>query len=206
MKADSTKTTPTEGGCAGHGVGGVAAISNLADNPSFEATLSGWYENGGLPIVRTNEWSNSGGYSLLDTNTNGWAMQVRQSVGAPAVAGDIFSAQVTVRAMVNAQNISLWIDWFNTSNGLISNTAGPTINVPVDTTAILQVSGRTAPANTASARLRVRSATSPVGTKMFIDSVMLTKSSSPYTFADGNSPNWIWNGTPNNSTSTGPAL
>jgi hypothetical protein len=27
-----------------------------------------------------------------------------------------------------------------------------------------------------------------------------------YNFADGYSPNWIWNGTPDNSTSTGPLL
>ena len=35
--------------------------------------------------------------------------------------------------------------------------------------------------------------------------LMVTKGSSLYNFADGNSPNWVWNGTANASTSTGPA-
>jgi hypothetical protein len=30
--------------------------------------------------------------------------------------------------------------------------------------------------------------------------------SKTYNFADGNSPNWVWNGMPNASTSTGPLL
>ena len=35
-------TSPIAGGCAGHGQGGVAAVTNMAINPSVEANLSGF--------------------------------------------------------------------------------------------------------------------------------------------------------------------
>lgn len=205
LKASNT-TGPEQGGCAGYGQGGVAAITNLAENPGFEANLSGWVENGGMPTTRTNEWSDSGSYSLRDTNVNGWSMQVRQIAGTPATAGEVFSARATVRANVNPQTMSIWINWHNSSGGLISTANGSGASVPVGGVATLQINNATAPTGTSSARIRIYSATSAVGTTMNINSVMLTKSPSSYSFADGSSPDWVWNGTPNNSTSTGPAL
>jgi hypothetical protein len=51
----------------------------------------------------------------------------------------------------------------------------------------------------------LRSATNYTGT-MGIDGVMLVKGVDEVPFyADGTSLNWVWNGTANNSTSTGPA-
>ncbi|MDN5275378.1 MAG: hypothetical protein JWN33_27 [Candidatus Saccharibacteria bacterium] len=35
--------------------------------------------------------------------------------------------------------------------------------------------------------------------------VMVTAGTTLYDYADGNSANWIWNGTANNSSSTGPS-
>lgn len=55
--ASSTSTTPTSGGCAGHGVGGVAAITNMATNPSFEATM------GANTFNAANTWGSGGGAS-----------------------------------------------------------------------------------------------------------------------------------------------
>lgn len=43
------------------------------------------------------------------------------------------------------------------------------------------------------------------GDIVWADEFMLSQSDAPLPYADGNSPNWIWNGTANNSTSTGPA-
>lgn len=42
--------------------------------------------------------------------------------------------------------------------------------------------------------------------RAYITGVMSVAGSTPHSYADGSSPNWVWNGTPNNSTSTGPAL
>ena len=41
---------------------------------------------------------------------------------------------------------------------------------------------------------------------MDADSIIVTNGTTPQNYADGNSTDWVWNGTPNNSTSTGPAL
>jgi hypothetical protein len=45
-----------------------------------------------------------------------------------------------------------------------------------------------------------------VGDTVNIDEVMFTSESNVYNYADGNSSGWSWNGTLNESPSTGPAL
>jgi hypothetical protein len=64
----------------------------------------------------------------------------------------------------------------------------------------------TAPANAATASIWVGVSQPPISDTFYADGFILTQGSTHHSFADGNSPNWIWNGTPNNSTSTGPAL
>lgn len=44
------------------------------------------------------------------------------------------------------------------------------------------------------------------GASLDMDALMLTGGDTVYQFADGNSPGWFWNGIPNASTSTGPAI
>ena len=44
------------------------------------------------------------------------------------------------------------------------------------------------------------------GDKLHTTGLMITQASTLYTYADGNSPGWSWTGTPNASTSFGPAL
>jgi hypothetical protein len=43
------------------------------------------------------------------------------------------------------------------------------------------------------------------GSTLDTDCLMITEGSTAYSFADGSSPNWVWNGASNSSTSTGPA-
>lgn len=40
----------------------------------------------------------------------------------------------------------------------------------------------------------------------YVDDIYVSYGAEINSYADGNSPGWIWNGTPNNSTSTGPSL
>lgn len=49
-------------------------------------------------------------------------------------------------------------------------------------------------------------ATTVAGMQYWIDDVMLVKGTEPANYADGNSAGWVWSGTANNSTSSGPAL
>lgn len=48
--------------------------------------------------------------------------------------------------------------------------------------------------------------TAPAGTKAWADDYMTVQGTTAPNYADGNSPSWVWNGTANASTSTGPAL
>jgi hypothetical protein len=37
-----------------------------------------------------------------------------------------------------------------------------------------------------------------------VDGAMITKGTTTYNYADGNTLNWAWNGTPHSASSTGP--
>ena len=66
----------------------------------------------------------------------------------------------------------------------------------------------TAPANAVRARYLIESiGTLPTANSTLdVDGLFIAEGSSSYGYADGSSQNWVWNGTPHSSTSTGPAL
>ncbi len=67
----------------------------------------------------------------------------------------------------------------------------------------------TMPAGTNYLAFMVRSTDSnadSIGDTYDATGLMVTRGSTLYNYADGNSPSWIWSGTPNASTSTGPVL
>ena len=64
----------------------------------------------------------------------------------------------------------------------------------------------TAPTGTTSLIVRLYNGASAGGGVVYWDQILITEGTYSGGYRDGESPNWIWNGTPNNSTSTGPAL
>jgi prepilin-type N-terminal cleavage/methylation domain-containing protein len=200
-KISNTSTTPSPGGCAGHGVGGVPAISNLMPNPSFENTLTGW--NNGMKTGDTAATSTaqafSGTYSLALTAVSNtvdsyFEDHIALQPGTYTVSGYAYIPNngptfgnrdamfynvggLSVSPGTVTYNRSLLNQWQRVSTTFTTTTAGT---------------------------LGVRFYT-PNGTSYF-DGVMLTSGSSTYTYADGTSANWVWNGTAHNATSTGPPL
>jgi prepilin-type N-terminal cleavage/methylation domain-containing protein len=200
-KISNTSTTPSPGGCAGHGVGGVPAISNLMPNPSFENTLTGW--NNGMKTGDTATTSTtqafSGTYSLALTAVSNtvdsyFEDHIALQPGTYTVSGYAYIPNngptfgnrdamfynvggLSVSPGTVTYNRSLLNQWQRVSTTFTTTTAGT---------------------------LGVRFYT-PNGTSYF-DGVMLTSGSSTYTYADGTSANWVWNGTAHNATSTGPPL
>lgn len=74
----NTQTNPQSGGCAGHGQGGVASVTNLATNPSFEtvgANVEVWRNLAANPNAAVNS-----GFS--SNNTTSWTAS--RNVTAPA--------------------------------------------------------------------------------------------------------------------------
>jgi prepilin-type N-terminal cleavage/methylation domain-containing protein len=216
----NTATTPVAGGCPGDGVGGVAAVTNLVTNPSLETGTTGW----------ATQWFGSGGGSGTSGITNFAALygsqgfrktwtvagggqdtgyQYNQPV--PITAGTTYTFSVYMRCSV-ATDHKLWVNWYDTSNTFISTSNFNGVNPTSIAANVWQrVSfSNVAPANAVTVRIvwgpypNSGSPSSSVGETLDADGLMVTQGSTLYNYADGSSPNWIWNGTPNAATSTGP--
>lgn len=200
----TTQQAPTKGGCPGHGQGGVQAITNLAVNPSFENNTSGVsaYK---VSISNPSGSAASGSKFMRAARTTTSGTWGPWWDASQAESGKTYSISASIRSNV-AISRSLSAEWINTAGARISSsqigsiTAGSSWSV---------ISGTvTAPSNTDTAKLRLTlygASTGSLTDYVDVDSVIISEGSNQYLFADGNSTNWVWNGTTNNSTSTGPA-
>lgn len=197
-KASSTSTTPTLGGCAGHSQGGIAAITNLTTNPNFETNATGFSSNGSVTVARSSDYARSGTYSLKVTTTG--TTSVGTSFSSPVTAGKTYTLSGYVYFPAAFGSGARPCAWGAAMTALSCGSYGSTTGSWQRLTYTFQA------ANTASATLYFyNGSTQPaVGSLMYVDDVMLTETSSAPTYADGNSTNWAWTGTSNNSTSTGP--
>lgn len=206
-------TQPTAGGCAGHGTGGVAPITNLAVNPSAEVN-GGWLSNSGIyPVAWDTAMKRTGLRSLSASNTDGsatilsiYAAGASNGSGFAISGGATFTATAYFRAEV--ANISYIRVAYRLGGVYTTLPSGP---ISTGTTSSwTQVSYTfTAPGGSDMLRVAVDVqglSPAPAGTKGWVDDMMVTTGSTSYQYADGNSPNWVWGGTVNNSTSTGPPL
>jgi prepilin-type N-terminal cleavage/methylation domain-containing protein len=205
-KSSSTTQAPSQGGCAGHGVGGVAAITNRILNPSFEAGNA----NNGANISAsggTRTFPGGGGLygsqfmraTFASTTSLGWG-QYTDSVDPGTYTG-IFSVRSNIPISFQPYFEGTAAKTNVASSGAIALTPNVwrqgwmTVNVTAAGT--IKVGG-----------YFINTGTTPtVGTDYIdFDGIMLVAGSSVPTYADGASTNWVWNGSANNATSTGPAL
>jgi prepilin-type N-terminal cleavage/methylation domain-containing protein len=197
----NTASTPAQGGCAGHGVGGVAAITNLMPNPSFENTFTGWnnaMKSGDTAIISTVQ-KHSGSYSVALTAASNTIDsyiddQITLQPGTYTVSGFVY---LTSNGATYGNRDAMFYD-----AGGLSGTPGTIIYNRSLLNQWQHVSGSFTTSTPGSLGVRFYV---PNGTS-YVDGVMLTSGSTLANYADGSSPNWIWNGTPNNSSSTGPPL
>lgn len=209
-KISSTSTTATAGGCAGHGVGGVAAITNLAVNPSFENDTSAWasYVFVGAPSrVTTSPYVGSGRLAATCNNT-GTTPRVTTILSGLTPGSTYF---VSARVRLDGQVPTYGLLQIKARSG------GTEVSIPVSYQPTWAPDGNgwmylssavTVPAGTDGLSINpgvVTAANCSTGT-LGVDAVMIVTGSSSANYADGSSPNWAWNGTVNNSTSTGTAL
>lgn len=174
-------------------------------NPSFETNTSwtaGYYS---APITRdttsgaygsasatttTNSTTNTQGIILIITDASAGGVTYTCSVSYKGTAGTtvIYSGRANGAAGAYigegyaAKTLTLSGSWQRTSITF------------------------TTPANTVTAMVQAR-LTSPLsGVVISMDGLMCTTGSATYNYADGDSTDWLWNGTAHASTSTGPAL
>ncbi len=193
---NSTTNTPQVGGCS---------VTNLVANPSFEIDTTGWAIG---PNASMSSWAGQiyfGAKSAIVTHNNG------------AVAGNAFVAYQATGLTIGAQYaVSFWTrmtgtgypsywaviqdKWIGGPNpvGLQGSTIVPT--------AQWTKYSLTWTADNSTVEFLLDYIGPGTGESYDIDGVMMTQGPVLYNYADGNSPNWTWTGTPNASTSTGPPL
>jgi len=209
----NSASSPAAGACAGHGVNGVAAITNLAINPSAATSLQYWSTNGGqLSVVRDSAESRTGSATTGSVRANasssvGGSAQLWDGTATPLVSvtpGDIITISAWMRTAQPGRYMCLEFRWRDASLAQVGSQCSPAITL----TSAWVRSSYTATAPAGASLLHVSfSFGNPVsGDSYWIDDLMVSRSNSALTYADGSSPGWIWNGTPNASTSTGPPL
>lgn len=203
-------TQPTAGGCAGHGAGGVAAITNLAVNPSAEVNAIGWgvYTGFAAPTrVTTTPWSGVGRISAVGNNT---AVTPRLVFSVPATSGDVFSASARVRSDGQVPQNGYLGFKTRMGTGEVGTLTGIAPSWAPDGAGWMLLSASaTVPAGCGCDNVVVtpglQTAVNYTGT-LGVDGLIVVSGSTIPNYADGNTANWVWNGTPHNSTSTGPPL
>lgn len=202
-KITNTATTPVKGGCPGHDVGGVAALTNFVSNPSFESGASGW------------TFSSAAGYTGAVSSAQAYSGNSSYSMTVADVVADRYLESYTT-VSTGTYTVSAYV--YLTSSGATAYNRDTMLNCGTGTctagTSSLydrtklnqwQRVQNTLTVSSASATIRARFH-GPTNGVTYVDGVMITTGASAAAYADGNSPNWVWNGTVNNSTSKGMAL
>lgn len=205
-KVSSTASTPSTGGCAGHGVGGIAAITNRVLNPSFE---NGTAANGA-------NISASGGTRTFPASGGLFGSRYMRSTFSLATA--LGWGQFTDTLNVGTYTASFYVR-SNITGGFQPYLEGTSARTTVTQSGNVALSPNTWARGwvtfnvTTAGNVKVggyftNTTTTPtVGTDYVdFDGIMVNEGSTLNNFADGLSPNWTWNGTPNAATSTGPPV
>jgi len=197
---DRYSITSTSGGAPILG----ECVTNLIPNPSLEVNTVGSQQAGSdsgfVMTYPSDDGAQFGSRSVKVATTvvgSGWFWNVPLATSSPYV-GSIYvwgsggSVQVNGRMLYSDSSS---YDWGSPST---ANLGSARIR--------LSATQSTDPAKTlAGVYLWARSANATTPT-FSVDGAMLTRGSNLYSYGDGDTPGWFWNGTPHASRSTGPAV
>ncbi len=196
----STTPNPTVGACAGHALNGMATITNLITNGSLETSASGW--TGSSASLSPQRVQDGSPWVFTGTRGDTAAASIRAAFTLPSavVSGNTYTASALVKlsAASGSRTLQIAVRQAATTTNVISQdyTFAPFESKRISVTGVL---------NVASVYVNLYSLTGSIGDTFTIDEVMLTEGTSVYPYYDGDSPGWVWNGTPGQSSSTGPA-
>jgi len=207
----NSKTNPTSGGCAGHGVGGVAAVTNYHKNPFFvgsagpvngtNSTDLGIVDISGVKYAQGTLTANGASAIRLMANVDRWAISAGQ---------EVFS-RVTIRnPNASSRSFSIILRFYDTAGastgGLLTPTppaSSGTVVLAAGASSVFTVSG-VAPADTASVTIDAMRNSNSAAINDVIQATGVWLGSVDAAPASGATQNWVWNGVANESTSTGP--
>lgn len=212
----SEATAAAPGGCAGHGVGGQVAVVNLIPNPSVEANTTGWsyrwYGNTGG--AGTNSRQTTGGLYGNSYLRKTWTIAAAAADNGfntalgqvPVTAGTAYTISGSLRTNRSDVSGRVGVSWYD-STGTAIGTAQWSSSATLAANTWRRFSQSfTAPAgavNLVAIYSNSNSVSWAVNDTYDFDGGMVSTSASNY--ADGNTTDWVWDSTPNNSTSRGPA-
>ncbi|NTW61654.1 prepilin-type N-terminal cleavage/methylation domain-containing protein [Candidatus Saccharibacteria bacterium] len=183
---------PTAGSCS---------ITNLIINPSFEVTTN-WTSTGGDYLVHnTNAKSKYGTYSGIRTVNHAWGQWgeyfQHDYVVTPGTTYTLSGWSLIDVGAVSVSTVLTVVqsDWTGIAQDNPHDSIGSWTRYSVTWT---QPVGQTI----ARVILGAWGDNTSVGT-WYWDGIILTQGSTSYSYADGSSSGWTWNGAANSSTSTG---
>lgn len=214
----NTAQNPQKGACPGHGLNNGGVVTNYVLNPKLSVDAAGWTvgagSGGAAGLTRTATGGPSGVASSFArsewtaASTSPGAISVGQSIslGAPVTAGATYTPSLYVRSSA-AMNVYVDSIVYSASGTVLHDSSQTTASLPADTWTRIQGLSYVAPsgAATASVRLVTGSAGVAAGVKIDTTAAMLNMGTDVPAYADGDTTGWVWNGTVNASTSTGPA-
>ena len=198
----------TAGACSLYGLGasvaagGPAQITNMIIDPSVED--GGISPNGPYfsPTLTVDSTTAAYGTKSLEVTTD--ASNPEGAIwwtGPTASAGTVYTCSISLKGTVGkGLNVS----------GRAYTTGGAYITEGLGSVAVTLSSSWqrvsvtfTAPATTGMIGIQYVHLTAEAGVNIWGDGAMCTQGTTIYNYADGSSTGWIWNGTVNNSSSTG---
>lgn len=199
----SAPASVSKGGCPGHSQNGIPAITNVVSNPSFETNFNGTGGYYSSPITLDTTSAAYGSASVTTTtnsttNPQGIISNVSSSSGPGITYTCSVSYKGTPGTSVVYSGRAAQAGGAYNGEGFGAKTL--TLSASWQRTSITF----TTPANTGITYIQVKLPSAQTGIVISIDGLMCTEGSTTYSYADGSSANWVWNGTANASTSTGP--
>jgi len=210
----STAPTPASGACPGHGSGGISAITNIFANPGSLTTggFTSFNGVGGVSSFSTSSvsWTQSGKatratWTTVPTNPTDGDIGINVSLfitpGVPYTL--VYKLNSNKNGVVSVPSPYASSGTYSTISRSPSTAQSVTAGTPVTRSITF-----TGDATSISSGLRIVQSLQSKSTNdwMEIGDVILVQGSTIVNFADGSSPNWVWNGTANSSSSTGPPL
>lgn len=206
---NTNAASPTAGGCPGHGQGGVDPITNYAVNPNAVGSVAGFGQAGGgiagnttaIASDRAHNGTTSLKRVITGTGQIGSSAQTQGSSRPRVNVGQTFSWSFWVYS-TKAGNITGYCDGSKVSDGTSAGMMGGGVAVPANSWTKVSASVN-APVDMYVAQCGGYNLTVANGDTVWFDEFMLN-SGPAAVYADGDSTDWAWTGTPNASYSMGP--
>lgn len=212
----STSSKPTAGGYQGHSQNGLPSRTNYAINPSAvgDTTVTTAFHYAGTPAAATRtiatDRAHNGNSSLKAVITgSGQTGAMAKTSGGTSVrvnAGEKISWSLWLYSTKAGSAIVIVEGSRVSDNGYTgSGSAAGTVNIPANTW--VKASGTYTPTiDMYISQAGVYNLAVVAGDTLWADEFLIEKADAPGEYADGNTANWVWNGTENNATSTGPSV